>query len=194
MISKNKSRGHGILIPILLAVTVLSSCVTIWALYFRQSDPVLAPDYAPVSEEKHAQAIPDDSAGADTFTYLEIVGNGSSENSRVNIRTLDYNGNEWIGGTLTQASDNRLKTEDGEVPDLSGIKARAFHWNAKKQRHDDKLHLGYFAQDVEAIAPYLVDEDAMGYKSLDYNAVFVAKIAALEKRIAELERRINTCR
>ena len=50
------------------------------------------------------------------------------------------------------------------------------------------MHLGYFAQDVEAIAPYLVDEDAMGYKSLDYNAVFVAKIAALEKRIAELEK------
>jgi hypothetical protein len=66
MISKNKSRGRGILIPILLTVTVLSSCVTIWALYFRQSDPVLAPDYAPVSEEKHAQAIPDDSADADT--------------------------------------------------------------------------------------------------------------------------------
>lgn len=131
-----------------------------------------------------------DSAGDGYITYFEIVGNGT-ENSRVNIRTLDYNGNEWIGGTLTQASDNRLKTEDGEVPDLSEIKARAFHWNANKQRHDDKLHLGYFAQDVEAIAPYLVDEDAMGYKSLDYNAVFVAKIAALEKRIAELEKRLE---
>lgn len=74
---------------------------------------------------------------------------------------------------------------------MSEIKARAFHWNANKQRHDDKLHLGYFAQDVEAIAPYLVDEDAMGYKSLDYNGVFVAKIAALEKRIAELEKRLE---
>ena len=134
-----------------------------------------------------------DPAGSGSLTYIEIVGNGT-ENSRLNIRTLDYHGNEWINGTLTQASDNRLKTEDGEVPDLSGIKARAFHWNANKQRHDDKLHLGYFAQDVEAIAPYLVDEDAMGYKSLDYNAVFVAKITALEKRVAELERRINTCR
>lgn len=131
-----------------------------------------------------------DPAGSGSLTYLEIVGNGS-ENSRYNIRTLDYNGNEWISGTLTQASDNRLKTEDGEVPDLSEIKARAFHWNANKQRHDDKLHLGYFAQDVEAIAPYLVDEDAMGYKSLDYNAVFVAKIAALEKRITELEKRLE---
>jgi hypothetical protein len=36
-----------------------------------------------------------------------------------------------------------------------------------------------------------VDEDAMGYKSMDYNAVFVAKIAALEKRIAELEKRLK---
>lgn len=132
-------------------------------------------------------------AGSGSLTYIEIVGNGT-ENSRLNIRTLDYNGNEWINGTLTQASDNRLKTEDGEVPNLSEIKARAFHWNANKQRHDDKLHLGYFAQDVESIAPYLVDEDAMGYKSLDYNAVFVAKIASLERRVTELERRINSCR
>lgn len=65
MIQKHQSRGRKIVIPLLLTVTILSSCVTIWALFFRQTDPVLAPDYAPVSEEKHAQAIPDDSADAD---------------------------------------------------------------------------------------------------------------------------------
>ena len=33
----------------------------------------------------------------------------------------------------------------------------------------------------------VIDVYAMGYKSLDYNAVFVAKIASLERRVAELE-------
>ena len=32
-------------------------------------------------------------------TYVEIVGNGSS-NSRSNARTLDWSGNEWLAGTL----------------------------------------------------------------------------------------------
>ena len=128
-----------------------------------------------------------DSAGAGSLTYIEIVGNGT-ENSRLNIRTLDYNGNEWINGTLTQASDSRLKTEDGEVPDVSGVKARMFRWNDEKLRHDDKVHLGYFAQDVEKVAPYLVSEDDMGYKSLDYIGFLVAKVASLEARVAELEK------
>lgn len=123
-------------------------------------------------------------------SYLEIVGNAevSSFSNRSNARTLDWSGNEWIAGTLTQASDSRLKDERGEVPDLSDVPARKFKWNDKKGKHDDKEHIGYYAQDVEKVAPYLVGEDAMGFKSLDYNGVMVAKIASLEKRVAELER------
>jgi len=121
--------------------------------------------------------------------FIEIVGGGTGDNSRRNLRTLKTTGNEWIGGILTQASDARLKTEAGEVPDVSDIPARCFKWNDKKGAHDDKLHLGYFAQDVEKVAPYLVEDDAMGYKSLDYIGFLVAKIASLEKRVAELEAR-----
>ena len=123
-----------------------------------------------------------------TYDTIEIVGNGISDTSRHNARTLSRTGNEWIAGTLTQASDERLKTECGEVPDLSSIRARRFHWNDNKGEHDDDEHIGYFAQDVEKLAPYLVHEDAMGYKSLDYIALLCAKVDALEKRIAELEK------
>ena len=132
-----------------------------------------------------------DPAGSGSLTYFEIVGNGSSDSNRVNIRTLDYNGNERISGSYLQISDQRYKDECGEVPDMSMIQARRYKWNDKKPVHDDKEHLGYFAQDVEAIAPYLISEDETGYKSLDYNGVFVAKIAALERRIAELEKKLS---
>ena len=37
-------------------------------------------------------------------TYVEIVGNGADENGRSNARTLDWNGNEWLGGNLSLAS------------------------------------------------------------------------------------------
>ena len=55
----------------------------------------------------------------------------------------------------------------------------------------DKLqHIGYIAQDVEQAAPYLVGEDANGYKTLDYIGLLCAKVDQLERKVAELERRL----
>lgn len=34
-------------------------------------------------------------------TYAEIIGNGTSNSDRSNARTLDWNGNEWLAGSLT---------------------------------------------------------------------------------------------
>lgn len=34
-------------------------------------------------------------------TYVEIVGNGTGTHTKSNARTLDWNGNEWLAGTLT---------------------------------------------------------------------------------------------
>ena len=119
-------------------------------------------------------------------TYAEIVGNGSADNNRANARTLSWYGNEWLAGTLTQGSDARHKNECGEVPDVFGIKARRFTWNDQKPNHDSLEHIGYYAQDVEATCPYLVSEDASGYKSLDYIGFLCAKINSLERRVGEL--------
>lgn len=45
--------------------------------------------------------------------YIEIIGNGTNENSRSNARTLDWSGNEWLAGSLTLGettlSENTLK-------------------------------------------------------------------------------------
>lgn len=135
-----------------------------------------------------------ESSGYGYPQYIEIIGNGRyvyPNTTRSNARTLTFTGNEWIAGTLTQASDSRLKEESGEVPDLSDIRARRFKWNDKKGTHDDLDHIGYFAQDVEKIAPYLVQEDAMGYKSLDYIALLCAKVEYLERRVQQLENEVK---
>jgi hypothetical protein len=129
-----------------------------------------------------------DNSSAEGFgrgNYVEIVGNGASESARSNARTLDWSGNEWIAGTLTQASDARLKDVQGEIPDLSSIRAVRFRW----KNGDDKEHLGYLAQDVEGIAPYLVGVDSNGYKSLDYIALLTAKVEMLEQEIEKLKGR-----
>ena len=48
-------------------------------------------------------------------TYIEIVGKGADENTRSNARTLDWQGNEMLTGTLTigGASGATLKVESG---------------------------------------------------------------------------------
>jgi len=120
-------------------------------------------------------------------TYIEIVGKGANTNSRSNARTLDWSGNETIAGTLTQSSDAKLKDIiDEELPDVSSIKAVKFTWKENANR-DNSEHIGYLAQDVEKVLPYLVKEDSEGNKVLDYIAFLVAKVDSLERRLAELE-------
>lgn len=78
---KKKDKQHKILILLLLLLLILSLCITIWALFFRESAPVLAPDYAP-EIERHAEQIDSDSStkleaplggGAVSLTYSKNV-------------------------------------------------------------------------------------------------------------------------
>lgn len=86
------------------------------------------------------------------------------------------------------SSDGRFKEITGEVPDVSGIKA------VRYRRIDDVdglEHIGYIAQDIEPVAPFLVDTDKNGIMSLNYTEFLVAKVQSLENRIEELERRLK---
>lgn len=58
--ASKKQSNSKVLILILLLITVVALCVTIWAVFFREP-VVLAPDYAPQQEEQNAETIPDDS-------------------------------------------------------------------------------------------------------------------------------------
>lgn len=119
-------------------------------------------------------------------TDVEIVGWGTTSATK-NIRTLDQSGNMTIAGTLTQSSDAQLKTVEGEIPDVSEIHAVRFRWNDVNGQHDDIEHVGYIAQDVEKVAPFMVKKDSNGYKALDYIAFLCAKMEMLERRVKELE-------
>ena len=51
-----------LLIFLLLFITAAAVCVTVWALFFREPEIILAPDYAPKETEEHAQIIPNDNS------------------------------------------------------------------------------------------------------------------------------------
>ena len=120
-----------------------------------------------------------------------ILGSGTS-GTRRNVVTMDWSGNVVIAGSLTQNSDKRLKTIVGKAPDLSGVRAVAFRWRQDIDGEKDKdQHIGYVAQDVEQVAPYLVHEDANGYKTLDYIALLCAKVEQLEQTVTKLTKRVQ---
>lgn len=78
----NHKKYKKFLILLLLLIILVSILVTVWALFFRNSTPVLSPDYAPVEEEVNAQPIGDDDSekleaeeggGAVNLTYSNEV-------------------------------------------------------------------------------------------------------------------------
>lgn len=79
-----------------------------------------------------------------------------------------------------QSSDLRLKdiiSRDGDV-----IK---YKW---KDKRDDKIHIGYVAQEVQKENPDQVNADEKGILSVNYIEILVQKIKDLENRIKQLEK------
>lgn len=87
--NEKKHQNHGrILIVLLLLVTAAAVCVTVWALFFRSEEKVLAPDYAPIEKEEHAETIENDTeekldkpegGGSVSLTYSDEISIDLSE-------------------------------------------------------------------------------------------------------------------
>jgi hypothetical protein len=99
----------------------------------------------------------------------------------------------YVGGSVTatggffDTSDSRLKilVKDYEQPKgIENIAARMYVKNNRKE-------LGYYAQDLQEILPSAVSEGSDGFLTLSYSQVHTAKIAHLEKEIAELKELIK---
>jgi hypothetical protein len=95
------------------------------------------------------------------------------------------------GGVYADAfyefSDKRFKTLVQENPTIAGIETIT----AKSYIKEGKEELGYYAQDFEGVLDSALLKDKDGILSLSYRQIHTAKIAALEKRIAELEAKLK---
>lgn len=80
--NRKENKKKYLLILLLLLITVTAVAVSVWAIWFRDSAPVLAPDYAPRQIEENAEPIGDDGdeklsqpegGGAVGLTYAKEV-------------------------------------------------------------------------------------------------------------------------
>ena len=128
-------------------------------------------------------------------TYIEIVGNGIINSS--NARTLDWNGNEWIAGTLTQGSSKKIKknispiTEDeiSKVLELNGVK-----FDYVKTGTNNQAERGFIAEEVAEVLPNLVteeqvDKDGNTLKpaSLNYLAIIPYLVEICKRQQKEID-------
>jgi len=86
-----------------------------------------------------------------------------------------------------ESSDIRLKTLIDSSAQVAGIE----NLEAKLYEKNGKIELGYFAQDAEKLMPYAVTKNADGFLNLSYREIHTAKIARLEKEVAELKAQLN---
>ena len=86
-----------------------------------------------------------------------------------------------------ESSDATIKTlitDNYQAKSIESVVAKLYTKNGKQE-------LGYYAQDVQDILPSAVIKGNDGLLSLSYREVHTAKIARLEKRVAELEQQLN---
>lgn len=86
-----------------------------------------------------------------------------------------------------ESSDFRLKKLIEHNPIVDGIE----NLQAKLYEKAGKIEIGYFAQDAELIMPYAVTKNEDGFLNLSYREIHTAKIARLEKEVAELKEKLN---
>ena len=104
----------------------------------------------------------------------------------------DVNGNFWIRGTLTQNSDERLKTNWQPlavdfVTQLAGVKNGTFD----RVDAPGRQYVGVSAQSMQAVLPQAVVKDKdTDMLAVDYGSAALVSAVELAKKVVEQEQRI----
>jgi hypothetical protein len=93
-----------------------------------------------------------------------------------------------IAGGITCTSDLRFKKN---ITDYSGALAklsslRTVNYNLNSEADGSQMHVGFIAQELEAILPDLVLTDADGYKSVSYAGLTPYLVAALQEQQTQI--------
>jgi hypothetical protein len=121
--------------------------------------------------------------GGPSGTYKLQVGGSCAAVSFVTISDARYKKN-------IRPIQNALTT-------LLQLNAKTYNWNKAdfpKNNFDDKLQMGFIAQEVEKVLPAIVTTDAEGYKAVNYIQVIPLLMQGIKEqqiKINELEARSN---
>ncbi len=129
-----------------------------------------------------------------------VVGNGVADDERADAFRLLKNGNLTISGTLTQNSDERLKTDIRPLGDVLERVERmrgVSYLMRDPARGPAGRQVGLLAQDVRDAFPELVEADGRGVLSVAYgnlSAVLVEAVKEQQRRLRERDAEIAALR
>jgi len=128
--------------------------------------------------------------GLGNVTISLTSGSGVPSLAQVCAVGSDATGYNITATAFFESSDIRHKMVLGENPDVDLSSLDVIKY--LRTTHDkDKVRYGYSAQDVYYLCPELVNIDNSGYLSVNYTDTHTLLILSLQKRIAELERKLN---
>lgn len=121
--------------------------------------------------------------------YSQYAGNFYQNNLDVYA-----NGNAWLRGTLTQASDLRLKKNimpiTGALASIEKINGYHYHW--KDERTDSSMQSGLIAQELQQVLPELVKQNEMGELSVNYTGLIPVLIESIKELKQRTERQLSS--
>ncbi len=129
--------------------------------------------------------------GVGTWTATDpifTVGNGTADDARSNAFIVYKNGDATLIGTLTHASDIRLKIKikplNNALYKLLKLRGVNYYWDTegKAKSFSKDKQIGLIAQEVEKIYPELVKTGIDGYKSINYTGLIPVMIEAMKKQ------------
>jgi hypothetical protein len=158
-------------------------------------------DFKNTNSERWAMgALPKDnnnSANAKISFYYSDLDNGTGGDALI----LEGNGNLILpagdaykpgGGPWIATSDSRLKNNINNYNDglaiINEIEPKTYTYNSKSGYSTDITHIGVIAQDLEKIAPYMIEKNKEGYLQVDPNAFTYMLINAVKELSAENEK------
>jgi hypothetical protein len=116
-----------------------------------------------------------------------LIGTDSDNGNRLRVNGTIFSNSSVTATSFFESSDATIKTLVEDAYQAKGIDSVV----AKLYIKNGKQELGYYAQDLEGVLPSAVSKGSNGLLNLSYREVHTAKIAALEKRITELESQLK---
>jgi len=114
-----------------------------------------------------------------------LIGTVSDNGNKLRVNGTIFSDSSITATSFFESSDATLKTliqDNYQAKGIDSVVAKLYIKNGKEE-------LGYFAQDLQDVLPSAVSKGSDGLLNLSYREVHTAKIAYLEERIKQLEKK-----
>ncbi|WP_413943349.1 tail fiber domain-containing protein [Bdellovibrio sp. HCB-162] len=169
------------------------------ALWFRgvesSTDEIWMAKYVNATDQSYLRVSVGDE-GSDYFVVGYTIG-GAPGGTFNNAFWVKADGNGWMAGTLTQASDARLKKNvrplENSLEKILRLDGVTYNWI--DPRKPASTQMGLIAQDVEKEFPEVVANNMDGYKSIAYQnlvAPIISAIKELYTKVVGIDARVES--